>query len=67
MALSTYESPWATDEVRAFRNSVRQFVESELAPVQEKWREQGRPDPEAYVRAGEVGLLLTDVSAEFGG
>ncbi len=67
MASSTYESPWATDEVRAFRNTVRHFVEAELSPQQERWREQRHPDPAAYTQAGAVGLLLPDVSSEFGG
>lgn len=36
----TYESPWTTNDVRAFRNTVREFIRVELAPHQGRWREQ---------------------------
>ena len=67
MASPTYESPWSTDEVRAFRNTVREFIRVELIPHQARWREQHHPDPEAFVKAGAIGMLLPDVSAELGG
>jgi acyl-CoA dehydrogenase len=62
-----YESSWTTDEVRAFRRVVRDFVRVELAPQQERWREQHHPDADAFVKAGAIGMLLPDVSVEYGG
>jgi acyl-CoA dehydrogenase len=67
MALARLESAWATDETRIFRNVVRQFIERELAPHQNRWAEQGHPDAEAWTKAGKVGLLLPDVPEEYGG
>ena len=61
------ESPWMTDETRIFRNTVRQFIESELVPHQARWAEQRRPDAEAWTKAGKTGLLLPDVPEEYGG
>jgi acyl-CoA dehydrogenase len=67
MASSCYETPWITDETELFRRTVRRFIETELVPHQARWTEQGRPDAEAWTRAGETGLLLPDVPEEYGG
>jgi acyl-CoA dehydrogenase len=67
MTANAYESPWVTDETRIFRKSVRQFVEKELAPHRERWEEQGRADPEAWTKAGAIGLLLPAIPEQFGG
>ena len=50
-----------------FRTTVRQFIHKEFAPHQARWREQHRPDPEAWTRAGAAGILLTDVPDAYGG
>jgi acyl-CoA dehydrogenase len=64
---ASYESPWMSHEAEIFRRTVRRFIEKELAPHQERWAEQGRPDTEAWTRAGASGLLLPDVSERYGG
>ncbi len=66
-ATGSYQSSWATDDVRAFRKAVRQFIEKEFVPQQERWREQQRPDADAWTRAGAAGLLLPDIPDEYGG
>jgi acyl-CoA dehydrogenase len=65
--MSTYESPWMNDELRMYRQSVRDFLQQEFLPCQAKWREQHRPDAEAWKKAGQTGLLLPDVPEEYGG
>jgi alkylation response protein AidB-like acyl-CoA dehydrogenase len=50
-----------------FRDAVRRFVEAELAPHHERWEEQGRVDREAWLKAGEAGILCCDVPVEYGG
>jgi acyl-CoA dehydrogenase len=55
------------EDLHAFRDSVRSFVEGELAPHTDRWRKQHRPDREAWTQSGEIGLLLTDVPQEYGG
>ena len=67
MPVSTPESPWMDDDLRLFRAAVRQFVRERFAPHQARWREQHRPDPDAWTRAGEMGLLLSDVPEQYGG
>lgn len=62
-----HESSWMNDELRLFRDSVRQFIEEEFAPQQTRWREQSRPDADAWTSAGAMGVLLADVSEDYGG
>ena len=62
-----YVSPWINDEIQLFRKTVRRFVQEEFVPHEARWREQHRVDAEAWTKAGEVGLLLTDVPEEYGG
>jgi acyl-CoA dehydrogenase len=59
--------PWQTEDARAFRESVRRFIEAEWLPRQPRWRAQRGPDAEAWRDAGRIGLLLPDVPAEYGG
>lgn len=62
-----YRSPWCTPEVEAFRSAVRRFVTSELVPHEDRWKRQQHVDPAVWRRAGELGLLLTDVNERWGG
>jgi len=50
-----------------FRTMVRQFIQREFLPHQARWRQQHRPDGDAWTAAGRAGLLLADVPEEYGG
>jgi len=65
--MNPYRSPWMTADHELFRDTVRKFVETEFLPHRERWIEQGHPEPEAWRKAGEVGILCPDVPAEYGG
>src|SRR5450759_4646293 len=67
MSTVTYQSPWLNDELRMFRKTVCRFIAEEFLPHQARWREQRRPDTEAWTKAGKTGILLTDVPEEYGG
>jgi acyl-CoA dehydrogenase len=67
LQMSTYESPWMNEELRMFRKTVRDFIQAEFLPRQAQWRDQHRPDAEAWTQAGQTGLLLPDVPEEYGG
>lgn len=67
MSSCAYQSPWMTDDVRLFRKTVRQFIQEEFVPHQDRWREQRRPDAAAWTAAGRAGILLTDVPEEYEG
>jgi acyl-CoA dehydrogenase len=62
-----YVSPWMDAELEAFRDAVRRFVDHEVAPHQQRWREQQHVDREVWRQAGEMGLLLADIPDEYGG
>src|SRR5436305_3325715 len=67
MSSVPYESPWANDELRMFRATVRQFIPREFVPHQARWREQERPGVGAWTKAGGTGLLLPDLPEAYGG
>ena len=62
-----YESPWMNDELRMFRKTARHFIEKEFVPHQDCWRKDQRPADDAWLKAGETGLLLSDLPAQYGG
>jgi alkylation response protein AidB-like acyl-CoA dehydrogenase len=55
------------EEHALFRATVRRFVEEEIAPHHARWEEQGVVDRAAWRKAGELGLLLTNIPREYGG
>ena len=55
------------DEHEMFRDSVRSFFQNEIQPQVERWHEQGIVDREAYLKAGEQGLLLMWADEQYGG
>lgn len=55
------------EEHEMFRDSVRNFLQKEVQPHSEKWQEQGIVDREAFLKAGEMGLLLMWADEKYGG
>ena len=56
-----------TSEHDLFRAQTRRFVEREIAPQHAKWEEDGQVSREAWLKAGELGLLCASMPAEYGG
>jgi len=50
-----------------FRDSVRQFVETEIAPHHPTWSTDGIVDREMFRKAGRAGLLGMAIAEEYGG
>ena len=50
-----------------FRDSVRKFMLAEVAPHVEQWREAGICDRDAFLKAGEQGLLCMCLDEKYGG
>jgi acyl-CoA dehydrogenase len=55
------------EEHEQFRRSFRSFLEREVVPNQERWREQGIVDRDAWKKAGENGFLCPWLDEEHGG
>ncbi|WP_338109510.1 acyl-CoA dehydrogenase family protein [Pseudomaricurvus alkylphenolicus] len=56
-----------TEEQNMFRGAYRKFLETEIAPNIEKWREQNIVDREAFEKAGEQGFLMIWPDEQYGG
>ncbi len=55
------------EEHEMFRDSVRSFMQNEIGPHSDRWHEQGIVDREAFLAAGEMGLLLMWADEKYGG
>jgi acyl-CoA dehydrogenase len=58
---------WMNPELEGFRDAVRRFIASEIAPHGERWRQQQHVDRELWNKAGAMGLLAADIPEEYGG
>ena len=50
-----------------YRDTIRRFLEKEVAPHHARWEEQGYVDREVWAQAGRAGLLCTSMPESFGG
>ena len=65
--MTEHRSAWMDDELEMFRDAARRFVENEIVPNDPRWREQHHVDRDLWTKAGEVGLLCTDIPDQYGG
>ena len=59
--------PWMDDELEALRDAVARFAEAEMLPHDAAWRAQHHVGKDIWRRAGDQGLLCTDIPAQYGG
>jgi acyl-CoA dehydrogenase len=55
------------EDIEAFRQQVRRYLETEMAPKLEEWRGQGFVPREVWRPFGELGFLLPEMPIEHGG
>ena len=55
------------EEHEMFRDAARAFYQNEVKPHSDKWHEQGIVDREAFLKAGEQGMLLMWADEKYGG
>jgi acyl-CoA dehydrogenase len=55
------------EDHEAFRDTVRRFMEQEVAPHHARWEEQTHVDREVWTKAGAAGLLCAIMPEEYGG
>lgn len=58
---------WMNEELTLLRETMARFAENEVMPGDEKARQEGNVGYELWRKAGEMGLLCTDIPEEFGG
>ena len=56
-----------TPDHETFRDSVRRFMNEEVAPHEDRWQDQGYVDREVWQKAGANGFLCVSMPEEFGG
>lgn len=56
-----------TEDQNMFRDAYRKFLEQEVAPHMERFREEGIVDREIFKKAGEQGFLMIWPDEEYGG
>ncbi|KAB7742360.1 acyl-CoA dehydrogenase [Parvibaculum sedimenti] len=59
--------PLYNDDHRAWRATLRKFVEAEMMPHVDEWEEAGEFPRELYKKAAEIGLLGLGYPEEYGG
>lgn len=65
--LDNYRSPWMNEDLEQFKDMVERFAREYMEPNELKWREQHYADRSAWLKAGELGLILPDFPEEYGG
>jgi alkylation response protein AidB-like acyl-CoA dehydrogenase len=61
------DSFYYTDEHVLFRDSLRDFVKTEITPHINKWEEAGKVDRSVLKKMGEMGFLGLEVDEKYGG
>lgn len=62
-----FKSPWMTEELEMFAESLRKLFAKEFFPHRDKWESQGVVDRTAWRVAGEAGILCPSIPVEYGG
>lgn len=61
------QRPVYNEEHEMFRDAVRGFVKSEIAPHFDRWEEAGVVDRSYWTAGGAAGLLCANIPEEYGG
>ena len=58
---------WIDSDLAIYRDSVERFVETEMLPGDEEARKRGNVGHALWRRAGELGILCSDIPEQYGG
>ncbi|MEM6801515.1 MAG: acyl-CoA dehydrogenase family protein [Bacteroidota bacterium] len=58
---------YASEEHQMLKETIGDYFKQFIEPNREKWEEQGYCDKDAWLKAGELGLLCLDMPEEYGG
>ena len=62
-----FKRSWANEELDSLRDTAARFIDVEMAPQDEEARRRGHVGHAIWWRAGELGLLCTDIPEAYGG
>ncbi|ROZ61615.1 acyl-CoA dehydrogenase family protein [Ramlibacter sp. WS9] len=63
----TFKRSWTDPDLDQYRDTVVRFIEEHMAPDDAAARKRGHVGHDLWCRAGETGLLCTDIPVEWGG
>ena len=58
---------WMDADLAMYRDTVERFVDTEMLPGDEEARKRGHVGHELWRRAGELGVLCSDIPEQYGG
>lgn len=62
-----FRPAWLDADLEIYRDTVERFVETEMLPHDEAARKRGHVGHELWRRAGQVGVLCSDIPERYGG
>jgi acyl-CoA dehydrogenase len=62
-----FHRSWMNEELAMWRETAIRFIENEMAPADEEARKRGHVGHALWRKAGELGLLCSDIPEEYGG
>ncbi|MEJ8826090.1 acyl-CoA dehydrogenase family protein [Variovorax humicola] len=62
-----FQPAWIDETLAMYQDTVVRFVETEMLPQDEAARKQGHVGHALWRRAGELGLLCSDIPEQYGG
>ncbi len=62
-----HRHPWMDEQIDAFREQVRRYVNADMAPRLDGWRRQGYIPREVWQPFGALGFLLPELDEAWGG
>ncbi|MDJ0947768.1 MAG: acyl-CoA dehydrogenase family protein [Alphaproteobacteria bacterium] len=65
--MSAYTAPWMNEELTLLQDACAKFYAAEFVPHEERWQKQGHVDREAWLKAGQAGILCASIPEEYGG
>lgn len=60
-------APWMNEELNIMREHIARFFQKEFVPHIKRWDEQGIVDRDAWIKAGQAGILCASIPVEYGG
>jgi acyl-CoA dehydrogenase len=63
----TFDRSWSDPDLEQYRDTVVRFIEEHMLPDDEASRKRGHVGHAIWRKAGETGLLCTDIASEYGG
>lgn len=62
-----FKRSWSDPDLEQYRSTAVRFIEEQISPGDEEARRRGHVGHDLWLRAGELGILCSDIPAEYGG